>query len=248
MKRWYVLAAALAVMGLAASAASAQGQQRQRQPGGFGGGFGANPLSYAADQKSVQEELKMTEDQIKKAKDLQEKSRGNRQDFQGLSREEIQKKMAERRAENDKALAGILSADQMKRLNQIVLQQRGGDALNDPKIQDELKLTDDQKEKIKAIGEDFRKTMAEMRQNNQGGGGDFQAAMQKMQEMRKANNDKLMKLLTADQGKTWKELTGAPFTGKIEPPQFGRPGGGAGGAGTGAGAGGAGGTTNKTDK
>lgn len=216
MKRWHVLAVAVVTIALANSSASAQQPRR-----GGGPGFGPNPMMLLG-QESVQKDLKLTEDQTTKIKDHQQKSFGAFAGLRDLSPEERQKKMQEINQENDKFLAEVLKPEQKKRLDQIVLQQRGGDALTDPKIQESLKVTDDQKEKIKAIGEDFRKTMADFRQQNQGGGGDFQAMFQKMQEMRKANSEKLLKLLTTDQQAKWKELTGETFTGKIE---FRRPGG-----------------------
>ena len=94
MKRMVALAVGLAIL-----TASAWGQDPQRQKGrfGFGGGFGASPLSLLS-QKSVQEELKLSEEQVKKSTELAEKQRSgfNFRDFQNLSREEIQKKLAER--------------------------------------------------------------------------------------------------------------------------------------------------------
>jgi hypothetical protein len=219
MKRWYGLAAALVMVALASTSASAQ-QQPQRRPGG-GGGFGANPMMLLG-QESVQQELKLTADQIAKVKEHQQKAAGNFQAFAGLTPEERQKKFQEMAQENEKFLGDVLKPEQKKRLDQIVLQQRGGDALTDPKVQQAVGITDDQKEKIKAIQDDFRKTMGELRQSF-GQGGDRQEMAKKMQEMRTANNDKLLKLLTDDQKKKFEELTGPKFTGKIEPPR--RPGG-----------------------
>jgi hypothetical protein len=216
MKRWYGLAAALVIVALASSHASAQ--QPQRRPGG-GGGFGANPMMLLG-QESVQQELKMTEDQIAKVKEHQQKAAGNFGALAGLTPEERQKKFQEMAQENEKFLGDVLKPEQKKRLDQIVLQQRGGDALTDPKVQQTLGITDDQKEKIKSIQDDLRKTMGELRAS---AGGDRQEMAKKMQEMRTANNDKLLKLLTDDQKKKFDEMTGPKFTGKIEPPR--RPGG-----------------------
>jgi hypothetical protein len=217
MKRWYVLAATLVIVALATSSASAQ--QQPRRPGGGGGGFGANPMMLLG-QESVQQELKMSEDQISKVKAHQEKSLGSFRDFGNLSQEERQKKMQEIAQENEKFLGEVLKPEQKKRLDQIALQQRGGDALTDPKVQTALGITDDQKEKIKAIQEDFRKTLGDLR--SAGGGGDRAEMAKKMQEMRTANSEKMLKLLTDDQKKKWEEMAGPKFTGKIE---FRRPGG-----------------------
>ncbi len=234
MKRWFGFAAALVVVALAASVASAQEQQQQRQRGqgrgqggGFGGGMGgmgADPI-FLLGQESVQKELTLTEDQIKKVKDLQEKRRsafgaGGGGGAGGFDREAMQKRMEEQRKENDKFVADTLKPEQAKRLNQIVLQRRGAGALNDPKVQDEIKLTDEQREKIKAINEDMAKSRRELFQPGQP---PSEEARTKMQELTKATNDKLVAVLTADQKTKWTDMTGPKFEGKIETPQFGRP-------------------------
>ena len=50
-----------------------------------------------------------------------------------------------------------------------------------------------------------------MREIQQSAGDDRQAAMQKIQALRKETNTKVMALMTDDQKKTWKEMTGEPF-------------------------------------
>jgi acyl-CoA reductase-like NAD-dependent aldehyde dehydrogenase len=112
-------------------------------------------LTYLLENKSVQEELKLSEEQNKQIKEFAEKQRENRPDFQGLEREEIQKKLAERaKAERD-ALAKILKPDQLKRVRQISLQQQVrrslGFALNNQELAKGLKISDEQKEKIQEI-------------------------------------------------------------------------------------------------
>ena len=77
-------------------------------------------------------------------------------------------------------------------------------------IAKELKLTDEQKEKIKTLAEDFGKDVREYFQANQGG--DFQEMQKKIGEMRKEATDKVMGILTEDQKKTWNEMVGKPFT------------------------------------
>src|SRR6478609_8652446 len=114
-----------AALALAATAALASSAFAQRG-GGFGGrGGGANMLRMP----EVQTELKLTDDQKTKVTvaldKLREQRQGQGQDFQSLSQEERQKLAAQRRAEDDKALADVLNADQMKRYHQLQLQQQG---------------------------------------------------------------------------------------------------------------------------
>src|SRR5262249_24628995 len=104
----------------------------------------------------------------------------------------------------------ILNADQQKRYRQLVLQRQGMSALTEKAVQDELKLTDDQRSKVQEI---VSAQQAEMRSLFQGGGGgDREAMRQKFQEMQKQRDEKLAALLTDDQKKQWKEMLGAPFT------------------------------------
>jgi Spy/CpxP family protein refolding chaperone len=221
MRRLAVLCLAVAVVALAAPDVRAQG----RKGGGrFGRGGGFGPLALAATQKSVQEELKLSEEQVTKLKDAAEQQRGSFKGFKDLSKEERQQKAAERAKAADKALAGILNPNQYKRLKQISLQLRGADALADPTVAEAIKLSDDQKEKIKTIREEARNEMRTLFKSD-----DKEAARQKIADLRKATQHKVLGVLTDEQKTTWKEMTGAPFTGKITPPQRRpRPGAGAG--------------------
>lgn len=199
MKKIIVTAIAVAVASWAV--APAFGQQR--------GGFTTSPLSLLG-QKSVQDELKMTEDQVKKATELAEKMRGNRQDFQNLSREEIQKKLAERAEASEKAMAEFLKPEQLTRVNQIALQQQGARALASEKVADGVKLSAEQKEKVKGIMEEYNTAL---RAAFQGGFND--ETRKKMEELRKSTDEKLTGLLSAEQKATWTKLQGEPFKGEI---------------------------------
>lgn len=212
--------AALALVATAALASSAFAQR-----GGFGfgrGGGGANMLRMP----EVQTELKLTDDQKTKVAaaldKLREQRQNSGQDFGSLSQEERQKLMAQRRAEDEKALSEVLNADQMKRFHQLQLQQQGlSAAVMDKSVADELKITDEQRTKIQTIVDDQRNAMRELFQGG-GGGGDRQAMMQKMQELRKQTDDKIAAVLTSGQKSKWKEMTGASFT--FPAPRFGNRG------------------------
>lgn len=213
MKRLMQIGAAAAVMALAVSPVWAQ-QQQQRQRGGFGG-FGGDPI-YLLGQKSVQEELKLTGEQIKKGKELSDRRSEALQGLGDLSREERRTKMQEIRKANNKALAEILKPDQLKRVKQIALQQRMGFGLgfvlNDEEVGSALKITDEQKEKIRDIQ---RKAFEELRD-----AGRDDEGRKKRQEVMKATNEKVEGVLTAGQKTKLKELQGATFKGKIDRPPF----------------------------
>jgi Spy/CpxP family protein refolding chaperone len=209
MKKLFTVALGLTFAALAVSAALAQ-QQR----GGYGGFGGGNVLSLLT-QKSVQEELKLTEDQITKVTDLQKSQRGsfNFKDLKDLSKEDRAKKAEERTKATDTALSSILNPPQLKRVKQISLQQRGMSALSDEAVATALSLTADQKEKVKALQEEMRTATSDLFKG--GKGGFNEEARKKVEEARKSNNEKGEAILTADQKAKWKELAGEPFKGEI---------------------------------
>lgn len=100
------------------------------QFGGGGGGFFRKGPWELINNKSVQKELDLTEDQVKA--------------IPGAL---------------DKAIGGVLSDKQNARFKQIELQQRGTAAFLDAKVQESLKLTDTQKDSIKTIIDDSRKEL-----------------------------------------------------------------------------------------
>jgi hypothetical protein len=192
---------------LASSPALAQ------QRGPFGGGFGVSPLMLLG-QKSVQEELKLTDVQIKKVQALTEKQREAFRDFQNLDQDERRKRMQEIAQSNQKAMGEILEEGQLKRLKQITWQQQGPGAFRDAEVASALKFTDDQKQKVRDIQQSAFSEMRDL--------GFDEEARKKRQDIMKATNEKLLGVLTAEQKEKWKELTGEPFKGEIRFPQFNR--------------------------
>jgi hypothetical protein len=204
----------------------------QRQPGG--GGRGGGGITQLLQNKSVQEELKLEKDQITKIEDATKKVReDNKDDYDKLrdrntSREDraaIQKKLTEA---NEKALKGILTDTQEKRLHQVQFQQRGLAVFQDEDVQKKLSLSSEQKEKLKTLADDLQKDIREV---GGGGGGGGRGrpnpeAMTKIQGLRKEAATNAQKVLNDDQKKTFKDLSGEPFEIKFEGRQGGKPGGG----------------------
>jgi hypothetical protein len=208
MKRFVLLGATLVVIAVAASPVFAQ---RQRGGRDAGGGSVASPL-FLLTQKSVREELKLSAEQIKKVTELSEQRREAARGWRDLSRDERQKKEREQAKANETALAGILQHDQLKRLKQISLQQRGTRAFSDAEIASVLKLTEDQKNDIKKLQDDAQQEIRSL-----GQGGNRQEARQKGQQIRKDTDAKILAMLTAEQRSQWKQMTGEPFKGQIQP-------------------------------
>jgi hypothetical protein len=194
-----------------ALAAPALAQQRQRGQRGQRGQGGAPML---VENESVQKELNLDKDQVDKVKETVQKVRDEHKDdfakLNDLGREEQREKRRElTRTVTDetlKALGDVLKPEQLKRFKQIELQQAGTQAFTRPEVQKALNLTDDQKEKIKTIADDAAKQRSELFQ-----GGNARGSFDKLTALRKETAEKVQAVLTDDQKKTWKDLTGEPF-------------------------------------
>jgi hypothetical protein len=183
------------------------------------GGFGGMGAGLLATNKSVQEELKMDKEQVDKAAEALKKfNEDNKDDLAKLRRDSnasqedraaVMKKVNEG---GQKIAADVLKPEQLKRFKQIQLQQEGPAAFANADTQKALNLMDKQKEELKTIAEDYTKQARELRPT----GGNFQEVAEKRMALRKDKLDAALKVLTDDQKKTYKELTGAPFEIKIE--------------------------------
>jgi hypothetical protein len=207
------MAAAVTVLVAGDSLAQQPGRRGGGQPGRGGAGMfggGGNPLMLLANA-DVQKELSLTDDQKEKVKSAGDKMREKmREAFQGggqPDREKMQAMMKEMNDEATKTVKETLKPEQQKRLKEIQYQAMGAQAFANADVQKELKITDEQKEKLNTINQDMQKEMRELRQ-----GGNFQdpETQKKIQALRKETTEKTMAVLTDDQKKTWKDMTGEP--------------------------------------
>jgi len=213
-----ILASGLVVL----MVAPAMAQRPGRGFGGFGGG-GSGAMLVA--NKGVQQELKVDEAQAEKldalAQELGDKQRAEFQKLQDVSQDERREKMQEigqaMNADLRKGLDKVLKPEQVKRFEQIQLQQSGINAFAMPRVQEDLKLTDEQKSKFREISEEQSQAI---RGAFSGARDDREGAMRKVADARKQANEKAQAVLTDDQKKTWKEMTGEPFEVRFE---FRRP-------------------------
>jgi hypothetical protein len=232
-----VLTAGLLV--LAASPAFAQPPGR---PGG--GGFGQQPptIERLLANKDVQDELKISDDQkadIKKATDTV--SAKYKDDIDKARADMDRQKVGELRkaeaADQEKALAAVLKPEQMKRAKQLQVQLSGIAAFSMEDVESALKLTDKQKDDIKEEAKGLQDDIRDLFQSA-GMDPDKRAdAQKKIQAMRNESIGKIVDGLTADQKKTWQDLTGEKTTIVLAQGGFG-PGGGGFAPGGGAGPGG----------
>jgi Spy/CpxP family protein refolding chaperone len=168
-------------------------------------------------QKAVQEDLKLTKDQVDKIDTFG--------DAQWKKAEEIHKMEADKKLEGDKVKAEFaklstanekfitdtLKADQTKRLDQISLQVAGLLWVLDPKVSKALGITPAQETKIK----DLHKAAHTETQAVTHGDLTGAAREAKLDELRAAHRKALMDVLTDDQKTKWKELAGEPLKGKL---------------------------------
>lgn len=240
------LASILVVSAFAQGGGGAGGGRGQgaggRGQGGMGRGGGGDATGLNTLQRAdVQKELNVTAEQKTKIEALAAK---NRQDMQAM-RDSMQngggdagnmrEMMDKANEKTKKELAGIISAEQLKRLKEIQIQLMGGRALLNAEVQKELGITDSQKSKLEAVQATQRDKMQEMMQ----GGQVDRTQMQEM--MTKINAEisaEMIKVLTSEQKTKFEAMKGKAF--KADPNERGA---GFGGRGGGGGGGGRGGTT-----
>src|SRR5262249_36786108 len=127
----------LLVLGVAALLAGPAWAQGRRGGGGFGG------PAMLLRNKSVQQEIKLTDEQVKKVNDLikgiEEKHKDDMEAARGLEGQERFQKMGEiNRAIGEelmKSAPDVLQPEQIKRFKQISLQTQGARAFNNEEVQ-----------------------------------------------------------------------------------------------------------------
>lgn len=241
MRKFSMLLAAAALAVVLVGTGTAQDEPKkdakkgERQPPGGGGGFGgrmgggfggASIYGFLANNKDLQAELKITDEQKKKfedvAKEQQAKMRelftggGIGRDATEEQRKEMMEKMTKAAAETKKAYEAVLTSEQAKRVTQINYQYMNVRAFSDKDVQTALKMTDDQKEKIKTVMETYQKDSAELRGGRGAGGGGApgrpsEENQKKLEALRKDVEEKIVATLKDDQKKEWKGMIGEKF-------------------------------------
>jgi len=216
--------AIVAVMALAMGAFAQGGGQGR---GGFrmmGGQMGRMSSTQLLQRDDVKDELKLTDDQKSKLADLNTKARDKmREVFQNSGfqpgtppSEDQQKKMAEAMTkvgeDINKEVNTILTADQQKRLKELLVQRSGNGIANNPDFQKDLGITDDQKAKIADLNKKMADANRQIFQKMQDGEIDRSQIRELMDKNTKALNDEIGKLLTDDQKKKIADMGGKPFT------------------------------------
>jgi hypothetical protein len=173
-------------------------------------------LSYLAREKSTQKELKMTTKQSdavqKLIADLNDKYKDDLAKFKELKPAERYKKEGELYKtagdEANKMLADILGSEQFKRLKQLHAQRRGPYAFSETDVIAALQLTKEQQKKLRDMEIDYQKALLEVNKLT-----DAEERTKKVTAAIKEAMDKAMTILSDEQKKTWKDLTGERYKG-----------------------------------
>ena len=161
-------------------------------------------------QPAVCKDLNLSQDKRDKIYNFASAQWKKAQTLSDLDEKERDKKFKDMTKENEKFLDDILSKDQKKRLNQILLQTAGLLWVTRPEIARELNLSSDQKKRAADLQQEARDEMEELIHQTSDEQKDA-----KLRELRKTSRDRLMTLLTNEQKSKWKELAGEPFKGEL---------------------------------
>jgi Spy/CpxP family protein refolding chaperone len=161
-------------------------------------------------QKSVQKELDLNADTVKKIADFTTAQSEAARKAAGLGEAARKAAFEKFEKENEKFLTDTLNAKQSKRLDQITMQFAALTYLTKPEMAKELKLTDDQVKKFKDMQTEARKALREVIESK-----DRATKNEKFAKLREETRKKILAVLTDAQEKKVREMAGAPFTGEI---------------------------------
>ncbi len=223
VRRVFVPLMALALAAALATAAVAQAPQGPRR--GFRGGSSRGSLLGLLRLEPVQKELKLSEENLAKVTELQEKLRAEmREKFAALremdDRQQQRAKITELSDEYDRKareqLREVLSREQMMRLYQIRMQVRSvTDSLASRYVAGRLELTDEQKTKLAEIAKDAQAKRSELFGSMRDASEEQRReAFAKYRKMRTDADEKALGLLNAEQKEAFEKMKGE----KIELP------------------------------
>ena len=161
-------------------------------------------------QKSVQEELKLSPEQVQKVRDFTHKQHEAFREAAKAGDDERKQKFEALGKQNRQFLNETLSTEQRKRLLQVTLQVTGLHELNRPEIARALNLTEEQQQKFKELHQEHRKQLVEIIQPKEREGRN-----EKLAKLREDTRTKVHAILTDDQKTKVRELVGEPFRGAI---------------------------------
>lgn len=188
--------------------------------GGQRGGFRENWILEFLARDNIRAELKISDrqrtDLEELSKTFEEQRQALRQGFRGMTRpeefqarmEEVRKKGEELGKQAEEKVKGILDAQQFTRYRQVFLQSLGGQALAREEIITELKFTDDQKQRLQQVQEEFRGKLQQL---------GFFGNPEERQKLLDERDAALKGVLTASQQTVWEAKLGPRFDAEAAP-------------------------------
>jgi hypothetical protein len=161
-------------------------------------------------QKSVQKELGLTPEAVKKVMEFthaQSEAARKAADLDETKRKEGFEKL---RKHNEKFLADTLTEKQSKRLDQITMQFTALHHLTNPEMAKQLKLSDEQVKKLKDLRSEAHKALGELHEAKPG-----KEKNEKLAKLREETRKKILAILTDEQKAKVREIAGPPFEGEI---------------------------------
>lgn len=194
----------------------------RRDRGGFGGrggfgdrggprGGGRGGIGSLVRSESIQKELQLTDEQIKKLENVLQEMVPNRDAFFNRMREaqtdeERNKVREEIRAESERLrkageakMLALLNEKQVTRLKQLQLQSAGYRQLSDEETAKELQLTEEQKKKIQELEEQRSEARRELGRR---------ASSEERDKVQQEFDQKIESVLTKTQQAKWKQMLG----------------------------------------
>jgi Spy/CpxP family protein refolding chaperone len=173
--------------------------------------------------KSVQDELKITREQNRKLREVaREFEEAHRDEIARVRQEKDGRKGFElRRAALEtmtRAMNDILTSEQIKRLGQIEIQAQGAGALVRSEVQKELNLSDRQREEIRSLADAGEKEVRETLKTPPADPKGWVEIGKKIRKIHQNTEERALAVLSDEQRKTWKEMTGEPFELKMALP------------------------------
>jgi hypothetical protein len=174
--------------------------------------------------KAVQDELKLSVEQIAKIDDLHKELRNaiaafNKDDLDNLV---VSLKIDRVMPKWEKAAADLLTPEQLRRFRQIQLQVAAPSAFLDPEVAEALKLTDEQKQSIRhAYNDGRREWMLDSLKTSAKLGGKKREKM--MRDYDAAATQKIVQILSEAQKREYANMIGETFGRKDELPWSSHP-------------------------
>ncbi|MCE9554468.1 MAG: protein kinase [Planctomycetes bacterium] len=163
-------------------------------------------------QRAVQEDLKLSKEQMEQIEAISETRRANLADPRRLTAEEWRGRF-EQLDQQQRDVNEVLLPHQTSRLAQIALQQRGTEAFTDSEVAKSLGLNPKQLQEIRLLREEARKSLWAA-----GRPGEMRADQwKKARDLSRKTNDQVLAALTPEQQTQWQKMIGEPFRGKLTP-------------------------------